>query len=235
MDEPEVLRSTRRLVLLDASDEYRLIDRTVGEDPVETFPATAEGFDEAWDRFSRLAKEDRLGAGYPWLWWAVAGGTALWVVAGVVTTAWLLRDFGRGDVSRVFEIAAVLSDIGSKVALGGLVLLTALFLRRSLAQNAPERSPIRGNPSLSEVALRWLLALGLLAWIVGMVGDLFFPPNPLLSGGGIIRLEQERSLVWIAVDSLGFRVWVGSFVLLIVLWASRWWGFEEDSPSSPGT
>lgn len=241
MDAPVVLRSTRRFVLLDASDEYRLIDRTAGEDAVETFPATEEGFDAAWQRFSKVVREERLSRGYPWLWMAIAGGTALWVVAGVASTAWFFGGLGPGgfgDISsRVFEIVVVLSEIGSRIAIGGLVLLAALVLRSRLAQQngAALPTPVRQTPSPGETALRWSLVAGLLAWLVGKAGDVFFPPDSFLSPGGLIQVEGGRSQLWVAVESLGFTVWVGSFVLLILLWASRWWGTKEDFSPTPVT
>lgn len=86
MQEPDrTLQAGRRYILGEAQDFYGIWDRRSPGKPVETFDLTEEGLQNARKRISKLAAQDfwnRFGPRA--LRWALFGGLAVWILAGLV-------------------------------------------------------------------------------------------------------------------------------------------------------
>jgi hypothetical protein len=137
----------------------------------------------------------------------------------------------------VFQLAFFADSWAYRLALGGLILLGALFLvrverrARGPADAITLRSFIRlrDQPESSsgpfEAILRWALIVGLAVWILSTVATevLFVDPESafIIPGEPVTQRFSSGFIVSRLVQGLAFRVWVAALVLLIVRWGRR--------------
>jgi hypothetical protein len=242
---PDRIEESRRYVFGEDERSYGIWDKSGGDEPLERFPVTDEGFDAGFTRFLELTgMERRMRAQVPRaLLVVVLAGAALWLAAGVTVAVFAggLAEPEEG-LQTIFGVSHVVDALGYRLAIGALFLLAALALLRRERRTRPvgdaaEESvlPVAGastaSPGLWEDVLRWSVLVGMAVWIVSAVGTgLLFPLR-----GGLFGLGTPGTAFLVAqlVEILAFRLWVVALVLLLLRWARPWLAGREGSPASP--
>jgi hypothetical protein len=144
MQEPErsTLQSSRRYVLGQEEDFYGVWDRESPGKPVETFPLTETGLQEATRRFAQLSQQDFWARfGPKALRWAMFAGLAVWIIAGLVASIGHAvdpsPDFGSGGPTPLVvgypetasvRVAQALEDVAFRVWVAAVAIIVALRL-----------------------------------------------------------------------------------------------------------
>lgn len=224
-DQPYVaIDSSRRYVLGEISEGewegFGIWDHRAGNQLVERFSPTEEGFDLALQRFNELKWRDRRER------WnlcrlariATVAGGAIWLVAGTLAT--ILFTFGVGpDTPWIATVLYGLDAFGYRLAVGSLIVLGVLVLTRWMqpteVEGPPSAPSLQGtSPSRGlDLVLRVVMVAGLLVWTVSSI-----------TTEALFRLEfgpfggSPRPIAVVAqlVSTMAFRTWVAGFILLIL-------------------
>ena len=124
----KIYGSSQRYVLAELDDSYVIWDlRDPGDEPVETYPATEEGFERANERFKTLVRLDRRDRAslVIVLRWVVVVGVVVWAISGVIWRIdyYKTTEFPIGGFSGRIRYAQMMEGIAYDVWLGALAIL----------------------------------------------------------------------------------------------------------------
>lgn len=217
----------RRYVLGETDDFFGIWERGATGEPIDRFPLTAEGFEEAKARLKELRREARGGGprrdlSRPLLV-ALAIGVAAWVLGGILTSLSLFGPIGRSAFWN--EIGFVAGAAGFPLTIGSLALLIGVGMAR-LVRREPGATVVAPGWPGGRLAstLAWLVAGGLVVWIVASVAArLLEPVGGILSTteyGGIFDEDTPATgyRVSQAVAAIASYVWVAAAVGFALLW-----------------
>lgn len=221
-----VIVKGRRYILGETETHFAIWDVHGGDDPIETFPLTPEGFDEAEARFSELRRLRRVrrGSYSKALRVALITGVAAWVLAGLLHLLLAVFGFVGLEFGAAAQFFFASDQLGFRVGLGAaLILVTHLLQRLSRGDREPPPIEERGSEvwtfGLGDGALRGTALVGLVLWLAGGVAV-----QALYRGGPLSFEPPDRTVGAIfagVVDSLGFRLWVASLALLLLRGVGR--------------
>jgi hypothetical protein len=245
----EVVHRSRRYLLVAGDDFYGVWDLDgEDEDAIERFPGTDEGLDQAEARFHELRRLDRVRR---WVSLRVLGivfavSAVLWIVGGIGLAVGFVGEPPFG----LFQAAVIVNEVGFHLGVGALAVLAAVVLLRMARRMEETGTQQRGgrpdglSPPWQGVLGTVILgagSLGLAVWVVSAIVSLFLPT------GGVVPLPGDSSFVEFvdgrpsrasqiaeAAGTVGFRVWVSAFVLLLIGWgrALRRRSSEGDADSN---
>lgn len=122
--------------VLSSTDEgYLLRDRHTNE-PLQRFPGTDEGSDEAWAAYGERTRQVRRDVMWPkWLFRALIAGVILWVIPGTLVSAVYvltsLDPFKNAQVPVWVSLwLQVIDTLGYRLAVGSAAILVAWFVVR---------------------------------------------------------------------------------------------------------
>lgn len=222
----EPIEQSRRYVLGETDSFYGVWDAQTAPDLIEQFPLTEEGFDRAAARYHELKRRDRWERGVMFhaLWFVMLAGAIAWIVGGALQALMITSVFFEPGSEGWFGLSELLSSVGYAATIGGLVLLAGLALIR---RESHSRSDSSGEPpSLMagvprwEAVLSWVLFVSLGLWVAFVI-RLFFPEPSFFDVPPIDGPPRDGFVVSRTIESLAFRVWVASLVVLGVSWTRR--------------
>ncbi|MGH2725054.1 MAG: hypothetical protein ACRDI0_12520 [Actinomycetota bacterium] len=241
---PDRIEESRRYILGEDERSYGIWDKRGGDEPLERFPVTDEGFDAAFTRYLELSgMERRIRGQLPTtLAVVVAVGAIAWLVAGVLGVAvgaGLLILDGESEWSA--NLTSLLDVVGFRLAIGGVLLLTALLLirwerRTRRAKDVADDSLLSvtkgssGSIDRWDRALRWALLIGMGVWILSATVRESLVPHTGSS------FNEPGLAFWVAngTSALSFRVWVIALVLLLLRWGRVWLTARDRAPAAEG-
>ena len=213
MPDFRVVAERGRYVLGEEDDGYGIWDLESGDDePVERFPMTDDGFEEAWARVIALHRADRrlllrtLRASF-------IIGLILWVVGIVpVTMAWFVHFWE--DIPLI-ELGFAAEEFGFRVAAASIIALVGIAAWRRWFQD--------GSLEPANTAARTLRAAGgpgvvlIVALCVWIVSGLITPFQGVPSLEGPVEPSIWMQLALVA-QYVAFRVAVLAAVVLVFRW-----------------
>jgi hypothetical protein len=217
---------SRRYILGETEEYYGIWDKRGGDEPLEGSPLSTEGFDAAEHRFRELLRADRADRGSlpSILWPAVVIGALLWVLAGVIATAFgviaaLSPESAQGFFTGA-QVAGVADTLGFRLAVGAFFILTGLVFVRWERRTRPSSDDDPNPPATGGFrpisVLSWIMGSGLGLWILSAIAtkilepQLFGPP-PFGAGGPPTAL-----IVAEVVEAVSLRAWVAALILQAV-------------------
>ena len=226
----KALLSTRGYVLGETAEHYGIWHRAAGDEPLERFPLTAEGFDAAEARFRELSRRRRRDPerARTVLFAIFVAASSLWVLASLLAAimGWW-APFGVEIESLLVQVAYVLDSAAYRLALGALFVLAALYIAsREPVASSESREP-RSSERRWERVLFWVLLLGLAVWILSALATrtLEGPSPPEFFARS--RSEALFIVAWL-VETIAFRAWIAAAVLLALARL-----FRLRAPASP--
>jgi hypothetical protein len=132
----ETFDANARFVVVHDDEGYGIwrLDELVEGDPIERFPDTDEGYEEAAARWKALTKQDRRQRNLwlSWLKWVVLISAVAWALSGVLSGL-LFFQVGsafdrRGFFQELFKWAQVVNSAAHPLTLGGFAAYAILWL-----------------------------------------------------------------------------------------------------------
>jgi len=131
----ETFDANDRFVVVRDDEGYGVwrLDELVEGGPLERFPDTDEGYEQAADRWRELTKEDRRGHDrwLPRIKWVVLVSAVLWALSGAVLGV-LLFEVSNLDQPGLFEAlykwSQVVNATAQPLTIGGFALYVILWL-----------------------------------------------------------------------------------------------------------
>lgn len=132
----ETFDANARFVVVRDDEGYAIwrLDELVEGDPIERFPDTDEGYEEAATRWRELTKHGRreLNRWLPWVKWFVLVSALTWTVTAAVFAVLLPQvNFsfdGRGLFQTLSRWAQIAQLVAQPATLGGFAVYVVLWL-----------------------------------------------------------------------------------------------------------
>jgi hypothetical protein len=228
----DIIETGRRYFLVAGDGFFGVWDSRGGEDAIERFPPTYEGFDAAERRFRRLRRLQRK-QGSPVvrsLWVLVLVGTGLWMLSGLLAAVFIFGPLARVGDGFIAEATFLLDAVGFRLGVGALFLLAGWIIvgRLGAGRPAAETEAVREAPAPTtsdrwDGVLSWALGFGLATWVgMAVFTHLVFPFEFTVFGTPRPRLPSAVAQL---VETMAFRVWVAAAVLLLFRWG--WAGIRQ--------
>lgn len=219
----EPILTHRSFVLAEDEEGYLVIDRRQGQ-PVERFPLTQQGFEEARAEYEARKRQDRRERSVlpRWVWLTVVSASVTWVITGVGIDILEKRVSEEGPIPALDAIRWIDHGVYRLAIAGVLVLLGTFAVERIRhGRTGPSMSGrVRESEWRLSLLDRFLVAvfsIGVAAWTVGgLLTEIILAGRPNL----LFDETDESSLFrfFFLVSSSGFRIWIAAAVGLAMRW-----------------
>ena len=214
MPDYDPILTSRRYVLAEDADGYAIWERGGGDDPLERFPETEEGFDAAERRFRELRRTPRRTSWQMVVSVVIVAGLALWIVGGIgfglLTTFSIRSPLG-------ISLPLLVDTAGFRLAAAGILALGAIVLLRLERRTRSEGDAPSAGPWQPAAPSRWsrplvtALLVGLVTWILSGILT-----QALVPYVGFGRAPSTAQIASQLIEALSFRVWIAALVLLLL-------------------